>query len=159
MQMAQAVPPNYQEQLQELAAVESVASTTVIDRDDQSVTEPAWSLPFQPSETSRVPVASTALARNTVKRIHVSPRIEEPSSTYRAPLAKLNATWWQLLRPQCQYSCHLWSRRTAMQAIVHSMEDKCSSGRGRWQDGCFMPTGAKSGNISVHARLFCTQLS
>ncbi|CAE7939083.1 NSNH [Symbiodinium sp. KB8] len=76
-----ATPSNYQELQQELP---SVASTTVSARDDQTVTEP---LTFEPSETSTVPAASTALS------VPLSPlsRIEEPSSTYRAPLAKLNA--------------------------------------------------------------------
>ena len=79
--MVQATPSNYQELQQELP---SVASTTVSARDDQTVTEP---LTFEPSETSTVPAASTALsrstvptvqagslARSTVKPIHVSPR-------------------------------------------------------------------------------------
>ncbi|CAE7799103.1 unnamed protein product, partial [Symbiodinium necroappetens] len=90
-QMVQATPSNYQELQQELP---SVASTTVSARDDQTVTEP---LTFEPSETSTVPAASTALS---------VPLIEEPSSTYRAPLAKLNATWSQLLRAQCEHATY-----------------------------------------------------
>ena len=54
--MVQATPSNYQELQQELP---SVASTTVSARDDQTVTEP---LTFEPSETSTVPAASTALS-------------------------------------------------------------------------------------------------